>query len=199
MWWILGAIIIMVSILIGVGFFLKKENLPQRTADAALVFGTGLAWKAKARYSHAAKLFQQGIVRNIIVSGGVSVKRVGLTEAAWFKEELLGLGVPAERIFLEYRATNAAENVEFALPILKQQRFTSIVLVMSDFTGIRAHLTAKRALLGCEIEIYNSHAPSSGHWNPWSWWLTKEGWQLTKYVVVRLFRYKLLPYLWKDL
>ena len=121
-----------------------------------------MAWKARARYSHAGKLFQQGIVRNIIVSGGVSVKNVGLTEAEWFKEELIALGVPADRIFLENQATNATENVEYALSILKQQGFTSIVLVMSDFTGIRAHLTAKRALLGYEIDIYNSHAPSSG-------------------------------------
>ncbi len=159
MWWILSPILLFLSALTGVGFLLKKENLPDHSIDVALIFGTGLDWKARARWSRAAKLLQQKIVRNIIVSGGVMVGSQGLTEAAWFQEELIALGIPKERIFLENRATNAAENVEFAIPNLKQQGFTSIVLVISDFAGIRAHLTAKRVLQGYGIEIYNSHAP----------------------------------------
>jgi len=199
MWWLISLVLcVVLSTFFGVGFLLQKNNLPPETADVALVFGTGLPWKARARWSHAATLFEEHLVKNIIVSGGVLVKQLGITEAEWFRKELLALDVPAEKIWLENRATNAAENVAFSRPILLEQGFTSLVLVMSDFAGLRAHLTAKRELHGGGFEIYNSHAPSTGHWSPWTWWLTKEGWQLTKYVVVRLFRYRLLPYLWQD-
>lgn len=184
------------SLLVILGHFLNRHHLPTSQADVALVFGTGLTSKAQARWTHTAKLFSQGLLRYIIVSGGVSVPQTPLTEAEWFRDNLIQLGIPQERILIESRATNAAENVEFALPIIKQHGFKTVVLVMSDFTGLRAHLTAKRAWAGSGITIYDSHAPSSNHWNPWTWWLTREGWRLTRYVVTRLFRYRLWLYLW---
>ncbi len=193
--WILIFVVLIVCALIGIGFFLQKENLPFDTVDTALVFGTGLAWKAKTRREHAAKLFHNNVIGNILVSGGVLVPETDLTEAEWFREELLKLGIPPDKIWLENRATNAAENVEFAIPILQEQNFSSVVLVMSDFTGLRAYLTAKKAWQGHDFQIYNSHAPSAKHWNRWTWWLSREGWHLTKYVVARLFRYDLLRYL----
>ncbi len=195
MMWLFSLLTLVLSIFIGMGFFLQKKNLPSHTAHTALVFGTGLAWKAKARWEHAAKLFHEKTVKNIIVSGGVLVPNTELTEAKLFQKELIKLGVPSEKIWLENRATNAAENVEFAVPILQEQNFSSVVLVMSDFAGLRAHLTAKKAWQDHNFQIYNSHASSSGHWSAWTWWLSKEGWHLTHYVVVRLFRYDLLRYL----
>ena len=177
------------------GFVLNKQNLPVSQADAALVFGTGLEWKARSRWLHAAQLFQNGLIRYIIVSGGVRVPHQAVTEAEWFRDHLVLLGIPAEKIILENRATNAFENADCALPILQEHEFRSVILVMSDFTGLRAFLTAKKAWQGKGIKIYNSHASSGTHWNPWTWWLSLEGWQLTKYVITRLFRYNLLRYL----
>ena len=104
-------------------------------------------------------------------------------------------GVPAERILVEDRATNTAENATYALPIILAQQFQSVVLVMSDYEGLRAHLTAKRAWVGQGLTIYDSHAPSPGHWHDWTWWLSREGWSLTWDTVTRLVRYRLLSYL----
>ena len=181
--------------LAAVGHSLQRRKLPSNCADTALVFGTGLGWKAEQRWQHAALLFHQGWVRYLIVSGGVLVPSTGLCEAEWFRDALLRLGVPDERILLEKRATNAFENAVFTLSVLQEHGFKSVVLVMSDFTGLRAHLTAKKAWQGAGIEIYDSHAPSPGHWNPWMWWMTAEGRRLTWYALSRLFRYRLLPYL----
>lgn len=184
-----------IVLLILLGHFLNKRRLPFAPVDAALVFGTGLAWKAESRLTTAARLFQRGLVRHIIVSGGVVVSHRGLTEAAWFLESLIERGVPSDRILVEDRATNTAENAEFALPIIKQYGFKAVVLVMSDFEGIRAHLTAKKAWQGHGISIYDDHAPSPGRWNAWTWWLTRKGRHLTWYTVSRLFRYQLWRYL----
>lgn len=181
-------------ILMGVGHLLNKQNLPGFQADAALVFGTGLAWKAETRWKHAAQLYHQGLARYIIVSGGVIVPNLQQTEAEWFRENIMDLGIPDEYILLENRATNAAENAAFVLPIIQQHKFKTVILVMSDFTGLRAHLTAERAWLGQDLKIFNSHASSGSHWNQWTWWLSLEGWRLTMYVVKRLFKYRLLQY-----
>lgn len=182
--------------LIALGHALNRRRPPPGPASAALVFGTGLDWKARARCATAAGLFQRGLVHYLIVSGGVPMPGTRINEAEWFRDRLIGLGVPGDRIVLEPRATNTAENVEFALPILLAHGYTSVVLVMSDFEGLRAHLTAKRAWRGRAITIYDLHAPSRGHWNAWTWWLTREGRSLTWYTVPRLFRYRLLRELW---
>lgn len=186
--------LLIVFSLMGLGHLLNKQNLPAVQADAALVFGTGLGWKAEARWRHAAQLYRQRLVRSIIVSGGVPVPGKSQTEAEWFRDNLVVLGVPKGDILVENRATNASENAVFALPIIQQHKFRTVILVMSDFTGLRAHLTAKRAWAGSGIKIFNSHAPSASHWNQWTWWLSREGWGLTLYVVKRLFRYRLLRY-----
>ncbi len=179
-----------------IGHFFNKRRLPSNPADVALVFGTGLPWKAESRWTTAAWLYHQGLVRHIIVSGGVRVHGVELTEAEWFREKLIEQGIPADRIFIEALARNTAENAEFSLPIIKKNNFRSVVLVMSDFEGIRAHLTAKRSWQGQAINIYDCHAPSPGHWDQWAWWLRREGWNLTFYTLPRLFRYRLWKYLW---
>jgi uncharacterized SAM-binding protein YcdF (DUF218 family) len=187
---------LLLAALVSLGHILNRRRLPSAPADAALVFGTGLHWKAQTRIDMAAQLFRQGIVRYLIVSGGVLVPGTTLTEAEWFREVLICRGVPSEYILPEGRATNTAENAAFALPIIRAQRFQSVVLIMSDFEGIRAHLTAKRAWRAQRITIYDCHARSTGHWNPWTWWLSREGWRLTCYTVPRLFRYRLWIYLW---
>jgi uncharacterized SAM-binding protein YcdF (DUF218 family) len=181
---------------VALGHALNWRKLPTAQADAALVFGTGVEWKARARCTMAAQLFHRGLARRLIVSGGVPMPVTRLNEAEWFRDELIAQGVPAECILLEPRATNTAENVAFALPILLAHGCRSVVLVMSDFEGIRAHLTAKRAWRGQGLTIYDAHAPSRGHWNAWTWWLTREGRSLTWYTVPRLFRYRLLRELW---
>ena len=193
---VVGLIGLIIFLLILLGHFLDKRHLPTAPVDSALVFGTGLAWKAQTRWETAAQLFHRGMVNYIIVSGGVTVLGTTMTEAEWFRANLIERGVPADRILVEDRATHTAENAEFALALIKRHDFRTIVLVMSDFEGIRAHLTAKRAWQGNGIKIYDYHAASSGHWGRWTWWLTREGRHLTWYTVPRLFRYRLWKYLW---
>ena len=67
---------------------------------------------------------------------------------------------------------------------------------MSDFKGIRAQPTAKKARRGQGIRLYDWRAPSPGHWNPHTWWLSREGWRWTWHTISRLFRYRQLRDLW---
>jgi uncharacterized SAM-binding protein YcdF (DUF218 family) len=187
---------LILSALIGLGHFFNRRRVPATPVDAALVFGTGLAWKAHTRCATAAEVFHRRLARYLIVSGGVLVPDAHMTEAEWFRAQLVDQGVPADHILLESQATNTAENTAHALPIITAHQFTGVILIMSDFEGIRAHLTAKRAWRGRGIAIYDYHAPSPGYWHPWIWWLTPTGWSLTWYTLSRLFRYHLWAYLW---
>ncbi len=198
LWGLTAIAVALASCLVAVGMFLNRRRLPAEPADVAIVFGTGLDWKAETRWKTAAVVFHRGLARQLIVSGGVPMPGLdGMTEAEWFRARLVDAGVPGERIHLENRATNTGENVTFSTPILAAHSWTRVILVMSDFEGIRAHLTARRAWRGRGIAIFDCHAASIGHWSEWTWWLSKEGWQLTWYTVPRLFRYRLLPYLWR--
>ncbi len=181
----------------GVGHAIHWRRLPTEPADVALVFGCGLAWKAESRLAAALALYRAGLVRAIIVSGGVRMPESAQTEAEWFQARLVCAGVPVSQVLMENRATNTAENAEFSWPIVEAHGFRRVVLVMSDFEAIRAHLTTRRAWEGRGIELYDAHASSGPHWNRWTWWLSHEGWGLTWYTVPRLFRYRLLPYLWR--
>jgi uncharacterized SAM-binding protein YcdF (DUF218 family) len=194
---IVSVVVALVALCVGIGIAFDRRRLPSTPADAALVFGCGERWKVNARLHTALEVYRSGMARHLVVSGGVPMPDgSGLTEAEWLAARLVDAGVPAADVSLENRATNTAENAAFALPILEARGCRRVVLVMSDFEGIRAHLTAKRAWLGRGIEIYDCHAPSVGHWSRWAWWTTREGWSLTWYTLPRLFRYRLLPYLW---
>ena len=155
---------IFLAFVIFIGKLLNTRKLPQDVADAALVFGTGKDWKGRARCAVAANLVRGGFVREVIVSGSVAVKDRGVTEAEWFRSILIDEGVPDDCIILENRATNTKQNVDYALDIIREKGFSSIVLVMSDFEGLRAHLTAAKSWSGQGISIYDWHAPSTGHW-----------------------------------
>jgi len=187
----------LVVLAIALGHAIALHRPPPTPADVALVFGCGQPWKALARCRHAQSLYQRGLARHLIVSGGVPMHADARLEADWFADWLIAHGVPPADISREPRATNTHENVAFAWPIIAARGARSVVLVMSDFEAIRAHLTARRAWWGQPVQIYDDHAPSPGHWHRWTWWLSGEGWRLTWYTVPRLFRYRLLPYLWR--
>jgi uncharacterized SAM-binding protein YcdF (DUF218 family) len=184
------------ALAIGLGRFIDRRRIPPSPVDAALVFGTGVPWKAASRVDMALWLDRHRLVRHFIVSGAPLMKSEPMTEAEWLRTQLMEGGVAANRILVENRATNTAQNVEFSLAILERHGFSSVVLVMSDFEGIRAHLTARRAWIGRRLAIYDCHARSIGHWHAWTWWLSREGWSLTWFTVSRLFRYRLLRFLW---
>ena len=183
--------------LLGIGWFFDRRHRPSAPADVALVFGCGTAWKAETRLKTALELHRQGLAPHVIVSGGVPVPAVAMTEAEWFRDRLVRDGVPAECIHMENRARNTAENVAFAWPILEAHGWRRVILVMSDFEGIRAHLTARRAWRGKGVTLYDCHAQSGTRWHRWWWWTSRDGWALTWYTLPRLFRYRLLPYLWR--
>jgi uncharacterized SAM-binding protein YcdF (DUF218 family) len=104
-------------------------------ADAAVVLGATVYRNRpspvfRERINHAIHLYQQGIVKNIIFTGGLAGNDE-LAEAEAAREYAIAQGVPAERIFTETESSNTCLNLLGAKRIMKENGMDQ-VLIVSD-------------------------------------------------------------------
>lgn len=88
---------------------------PLRPADLLFVFGQRRG--EKEIIAAAVDLWQRGMFRHAIVSGGATQGNPR-TECSLIKAGMVAGGVPADLILEEHRATNTGENVMFGLPVI---------------------------------------------------------------------------------
>ncbi|GHB34910.1 hypothetical protein GCM10007094_25450 [Pseudovibrio japonicus] len=116
-----------------------------RRADLCLVFGSHRS--AEARVQVALKLWRDGLVRRILISGGERTA-LGVPEARDMCAALVAGGVPERCIMLETRATNTGENVEFSIARLKElglfECVGSVIAVGSVSASRRYLMTLER-------------------------------------------------------
>lgn len=116
---------------------LYEEVLSKKmTFDAGIVPGVPFKdgkWDSvmKGRVIWAVYLYEQGIIRNIIFSGGA-------VYSPYYEARIMGLyaqqlGIPETHIFYETRAEHSTENVFYSYQIARRQGFKSIALVTDPF------------------------------------------------------------------
>jgi uncharacterized SAM-binding protein YcdF (DUF218 family) len=112
-------------------------------ADLCFVFGTKLPEPAYI----AADFFRRGVVPLVALTGGIN-RVTGVNEAEQHLAILLEQGVPGERIILENRSTNTAENVSLAVQRIAERlelkRVRSLLAVTKWYHSRRALMTLKR-------------------------------------------------------
>ncbi len=121
---------------------LKHDPLP---ADVIVAFGTNDLRVAR----FAARLYLEGFGSTLVCTGGMAHQGDLLathwqkTEAEMYADEAIALGVPVERIVLETRAVNTAENVRFTRALLCRNggRPRSVVLATKPFMQRRVWAT----------------------------------------------------------
>lgn len=124
-----------------------------RTFDAGIVPGVpfdGKHWDTvmKGRVLWAHHLYEAGIIRNLIFSGGAVY--TPYTEAKIMGLYAQQLGVPSDHIFYETKAEHSTENIFYSYQIARQQGFKSIALVTDPFqSSLSRRFTRKR--FGTEI------------------------------------------------
>lgn len=89
---------------------------PVRPVDIALVFGTSRNNALFAK--HISGLWQQGMFRKAVLTGGVLSKEKDERESLHLKSLLLEKGVPNDALVTEIISSNTGENVQYAMPIL---------------------------------------------------------------------------------
>ena len=128
-------------------FFGKTDY--RRPADAAVVLGArayadGRPSDALAdRVRTACGLYQDGLVRRLIFSGGPGDGAIHETEA--MKRMAMGLGVKAEDIWLDKAGVNTQATVKNTETLLRQWHASRVLVVSHDYHLPRVKLTYQRA------------------------------------------------------
>jgi len=117
------------------------KQYPQ--ADTAIILGAAL-WNdvpspgLKERLDHALSLYKQGIVSNMILSGGYDENGSKLSEAEGMRNYLVEQGVPENRLVLENRSTSTYENLLYSKPLAAERNWNKIIIVTHDYHATRA-------------------------------------------------------------
>jgi SanA protein len=134
--------------------FERLAELP--TNKVALVLGTSPTTQDGRRnlfflyrIGAAAQLYRAGKVEYLLVSGDNS--RKGYDEPSAMRDALLKLGVPRERIYLDYAGFRTLDSVVRASEVFKEQKFT---IVSQGFHNQRAVFIGRER--GLEVVGYNA-------------------------------------------
>ena len=139
---------------------------PPRPTDAAVVLAGDPDYE---RTLTAARLFREGRVRLVIVTGG----EPGPGDSAEsLRAVAIRAGVPPDRIRMEQVSRSTYGSMVAIRPILEQEGIRSLTVVTSPYHQRRALWSARRTLAG--IDVVSRPADPSG-WKPEGWWKTRWG------------------------
>jgi len=128
-------------------------------ADVAVVLGNTVNRdgtphpRLAARLDAAAGLYRRGLVRHVIVSGGVG--REGFDEAAVMRAYLARRGIPTGRIVADSLGVNTAATARNAAAIMRRNHWSSATVVSQAFHVPRCRLALRRAGIA---PVYSAHA-----------------------------------------
>ncbi|MGB0660612.1 MAG: YdcF family protein [Mangrovicoccus sp.] len=100
------------------------------------------------RIRQAAKIWRQGGCGFVITSGGFNTA-CQASEAEVMQRELVALGVPQSKIYLEARSRSTWENAEFAVPLAQRLGASQAVLVTDGYHMRRALMVFRAKGLPC--------------------------------------------------
>lgn len=124
--------------------YLQLRHTPA-PADMAIVFGTN----DKRVANYAADLYRQGYSSTMVVSGGIAHQNDLLAtnwsepEAEVFAQIMIREGVPADRILLETKAINTAQNLALSRALIESRGLQprNLLLVSKPFMQRRVFAT----------------------------------------------------------
>jgi Uncharacterized membrane protein len=119
------------------------DSAPIEQADAAIVLGASL-WSdkpspaLKERLDYTDKLYKDGKVKLLILSGGLDNNGSKLTEAEGMRVYLLAKGIPADKLLLDNAARSTYENLLNSKVIATDHHLEKLLIVTHDYHAPRA-------------------------------------------------------------
>lgn len=131
-----------------------------RKADAILVLGAAQyngrpSPVLKARLDHALSLFDQGLAKKMVFTGGVGAGDT-VSEGEVARRYALKHDVPAAAILVERHGLTSAESVAAAAALMREKGLHSALVVSDSYHMLRLELLARRS----GIRPYRAPAPS---------------------------------------
>jgi len=163
-WAILSVIVAAIAIRIAS----YPETIASGQYDCAIVLGAALDGSTKpspvfeGRLEHAQELYQKGIVKRIVLTGGVG-KGSKTAESEAGRDYLVERGVPSEVIALEKESHTTHANLVEAKKVMAERGYRNAVIVSDPLHLYRASSMAK----GLQMETVSSGSPTTRYKN-WS-------------------------------
>lgn len=133
----------------------EKEHQVEDRCEIGFIFG-GISMIPN-RVDEGIRLYEDGLINRILVSGGVGFLNTDrkVPEAYKMRRYLIDQGIPSKDIIVEDRSRNTVENIENALELLNDEydiRKLKIALISSDFhirrcLGLFAHELGQKETL----------------------------------------------------
>lgn len=135
----LAVLFVILGIAESVVYSVAVTSKPEKS-DAVMILGCKVHGNEaskllKARILKGKELYEQGYGEYIIVSGG-KASGEKISEAEVMKNILLENGVPKDKILIEDKSTNTAENILFSKVIINEKNIRNVVIVSN-----KSHLT----------------------------------------------------------
>jgi vancomycin permeability regulator SanA len=128
-------------------------------ADVAVVLGTTINLDGKpsarlqARLDKTIQLYQQGIFKDTIVSGGVG--KEGFDEAVVMKQYLVARGLPTARIYVDSQGNNTYLTAKRTAQLMTEHKWQSAIAISQYFHLPRTKLALQRFGIST---VYTAHA-----------------------------------------
>ncbi|QWU15120.1 Uncharacterized SAM-binding protein YcdF, DUF218 family [Paenibacillus sophorae] len=151
------ALLVLIAILTA-GRFLTVLESPKK-ADVIIVLSGGAG-----RVEKAVELYKAGYAPCLILSNF----RETANSSRNMLQTALALGIPQDVILNEGGALSTYDNAKFTLPIMKNQGFTSAIVVSSDFHMRRVKFIFDSVYKKSDIEL--TYVGSASEYNAKRWW-----------------------------
>ena len=137
------------------------SDLPDNDADYLIVLGAkvnpnGPSLTLQKRIDAAYEYLAEHPHTIVIASGGQGWDEP-MSEARCIANELIAMGISADRILLEDRSTDTAENIQYSRELIDDSSDTTVLVLSNDFHCFRAAGIARRHL---EAEVGHISADS---------------------------------------
>lgn len=154
-----------------ISFFMLKEINDKPTGDSTMVVlgcqvkESGASLMLRKRLDTAFDYLTEHKDMKVIVSGGQGADEP-MSEAECMFDYLTSKGISPDRIYIEDKSVNTAENIEFSKKIIeKEGLFPDITIVTDGYHQLRADMFAKKQ----NIRAYNIPASTSWYLVPSYW------------------------------
>lgn len=124
-----------------------KENLDYVIVLGAQVRGTTITKSLRRRLEKACEYLNENPDTVVVVSGGQG-KGEDLSEAQCMKDYLIEYGISEDRILMEDKSVNTAENIEFSMEKIKEhskKESPQVGVVTNNFHVYRAVAVAEKS------------------------------------------------------
>ena len=137
---------------------------PSQTFNTAILLGGMVSYNkgehkgyfnnVADRFIQTALLYKQGHVRTVLVAAGNGhITENNFSEAAFIKDQLIQLGIPADKIYTDSQSRNTMENAEYAKRLADSAGLGGPYLLISSAMHLRRAEKAFRKV-GIEPALY---------------------------------------------